>query len=219
MTLKNKVIERTEALIDKGEKVSKTIGLVRDAMGVLQLAINVGFFSEWRAQTESFLINLLGENHIYVRNLMKKELNVSQDVEKTKGILNAVKEDILGGYLIDMKTLISAEVFNDFLEMAEHLFECGYKDPAASLCGSVLENGFRRIALKKDVKIRSKEDLSSLNQKCADSNVYNKLIQKKVQVWIDIRNYADHGKFDDYSRQDVQDMLNGVRDFLTNYFK
>jgi hypothetical protein len=30
-----------------------------------------------------------------------------------------------------LKGLITAEVFADFIEMAEHLLETGYKDPAA----------------------------------------------------------------------------------------
>ena len=134
-------------------------------------------------------------------------------------ILTAVKEDILGGYLTDIKTLISAEVFSDFLEMAEHLLENGYKDPAASLCGAVLEDGLRKIATKKGIKVKSSDDLNSLNDKCANGGVYNRLMQKKIKVWIDIRNKAAHGKFNAYTEEDVQEMLKGVRDFLASYLK
>ena len=103
--------------------------------------------------------------------------------------------------------------------MAEHLLESDYKDPAASLCGAVLEDGLRKIAMKKGIKIKSNNDLNSLNDKCANGGVYNRLIQKKIKVWIEIRNKADHGQFNEYSEKDVQEMLKGVRDFLAAYLK
>ncbi len=180
--------------------------------------LDPGPFSEWQAQVESFLINLLGQDHIYIQRFSERVgKGFPSAVKVGQGILRAVKEDATGGYLTDVVTLISAEIFTDFLDMAEHLFECGYKDPTASLCGAVLEDGLRRIAQKASVKLKSKEDLSSLNHKCADAGIYNRLIQKKIQVWVDIRNNADHGKFSEYSEQDVQDMLNGVRQFLGNH--
>ena len=101
--------------------------------------------------------------------------------------------------------------------MADHLLECGYKDPAASLCGAVLEDGLRQIASNAGVNLKSKENLSSLNHRCADAGIYNRLTQKKIQVWGDVRNNADHGKFNEYTEQDVQEMLKGVRQFLKNH--
>jgi hypothetical protein len=38
-----------------------------------------------------------------------------------------------------------------------------------------------------------------------------------VQVWNDIRNHADHGKFDEYKIDDVKEMLRGVTQFLSDY--
>ncbi|MGI8996488.1 MAG: HEPN domain-containing protein [Pyrinomonadaceae bacterium] len=134
-----------------------------------------------------------------------------------RGILRAVREDIEGGYLKRIEALVSADIFTDFLEMAEHLLEKGYKDPAASLVGAVLEDGLRKICAKISVTVKSQEDISSLNKKLADAQVYNRLMQKKVQVWNDIRNNADHAKFSEYSKDDVKEMLKGVTDFLAQY--
>ena len=93
----------------------------------------------------------------------------------------------------------------------------GYKDPSASLTGAVLEDGLRRICVLKGSKLSSKEDIGSLNKKLADANIYNRLTQKKIQVWNDVRNNADHGKFSEYTSADVKDMLKGTRDFLEQY--
>ena len=116
--------------------------------------------------------------------------------------------------LTDVRTLVSAEVFTDFLGMAKHLLERGYRDPAASLCGAVLEQGLRRIATKEGIKVRDRDDLGALNQKLAAKGVYTRLVQKRVTVWTDVRNAADHGEFSQYSKTDVEEMHTGVGSFL-----
>ena len=141
------------------------------------------------------------------------------NVKSGKGILQALREDIEAGYLKRIETLVSADIFDDFLEMAQYLLSQGYKDPTASLVGAVLENGLRRMCLAHGITLSVKGDISSLNKKLADAEVYNRLTQKKVQVWNDIRNNADHGKFNEYEMDDVNEMLKGVRNFLQQYLQ
>lgn len=126
-------------------------------------------------------------------------------------------EDLEDGFLTDVRTLVSAEVFTDFLAMVEHLLDHGYKDPAASLCGAVLEEGLRRIATNRGVNLRKRDDLSALNQKLPAKGVYTRLVQKRLAVWTDVRNAAVHGKFAEYSKADVADMLAGVSSFLAQH--
>jgi hypothetical protein len=219
MPIEERIVSRLDELIEKGDEV---LGTHKpnppNVIGFPTLAS--GRFAEWQTQVESFLITLLGQEHVYVQNFRGRvQEGFRSHVHMGQGILRAVKEDILGGYVSDLKTLVSAEIFTDFLEMAEHLSEYGYKDPAASLCGAVLEDGLRRIASNAGIKLKSREDLSSLNHKCADAGVYNRLIQKKIQVWIDVRNSADHGQFDEYTAQDVEEMLKGVNQFLSDFVR
>jgi hypothetical protein len=177
-----------------------------------------GPFSEWQTQSLAFLVNLLGGDHVYVESFRSKvEKGYTGEVQAGKGILVAVRDDVAGGYLTRLKTLVAAEVFSEFVDMSEHLLDAGYKDPAASLVGAVLENGLRQIAGQQGIKLRTKEDLSSLNSKLAQAGVYNRFTQKKVQVWTDLRNHADHGEFDEYSEADVRGMLSGVTDFLASH--
>ena len=111
--------------------------------------------------------------------------------------------------------MAAAEVFSDFLEQAEHLLEHGYSAPAASLSGAVLENGMRSLAERNGIPVKPRDDLSALNSKLAANNVYSRLRQKQVAVWIDVRNSADHGRFDEFGETDVADLAKGVRSFLT----
>ena len=101
--------------------------------------------------------------------------------------------------------------------MVEHLLEHGYKDPAASLCGAVLEQGLRRIATNRGFRVRERDDLSALNRKLASKGVYKRLVQKRLGVWTDVRNAADHGRFTEYSKEDVAEMRQGVSTFLADH--
>jgi hypothetical protein len=225
MFTEDQITKQIDKLIAKGDKV---IATYQDSTSKSWGKIDFSAFAEWKSQTLNFVVNLLGREHEYYQNV-KKEIEKEttgmyaaygdkEIVEKVKGILRAIKEDALDGFLLtNIRTLISAEIFTDFLEMVEHLLGNKYKDAAATLCGAVLEDGLRRIALKAGIKKKNKDDLNSLNQKCADKNVYNRLRQKEIQVWIDIRNNASHGKFEEYSEEDVKKMHKGVSSFLTNY--
>jgi len=217
MSRQDSIVSHLQALIQKADDVLAThTPNPPNVIGFPTLKFEP--FSEWQSQSLAYLSNLLGPNHVY---LQKFEEQVKQaytsHVSIGKGILKAVKEDIQGGYLKKIESLVSADIFSDFLEMAEYLLSQGYKDSAASLAGAVLEDGLRRISSNRGVKLKSQEDISSLNQKLADAVVYNRLTQKKIQVWGHIRNNADHGKFSEYSEKDIEDMLKGIRDFLYQY--
>jgi hypothetical protein len=209
------VLERLDATVEKGGMVLLThTPNPPNVMGFPTL--DTGQFAEWRTQCLTYLKHLFGGGHTYsVAFETDTDSGAYQGaVESGIGILRAAREDIGGGYLADVRALISAEVFSDFLEMAQHLFDTGYKDPAAMLAGAVLEDGLRRIGTMRGIKVKNRDDLSALNQKCADAALYNRLVQKGVQVWIDIRNHADHAEFDQYTDRDVEDMLRGVGVFL-----
>lgn len=165
----------------------------------------------------SFLRHLLGDAHTYSRQFEDRVLMGRRgDAEGGIGILWAVLQDVEGGYLTNFRILISAEIFDDFLDMASHLLEAGNKDPAAMLTGAVLEDGLRQILANHGIDSDRRDGLARLNQKCADANIYNRLVHHQVQVWTEIRNGRDHGNFDQYQLADVADMHKGVTTFLVN---
>jgi hypothetical protein len=179
----------------------------------------------WRAQCLTFLSDVLGSSHTYavefVRSVSHAAGGIVLDTWVTVGlgVLDALREDLTNGYLVNYKELVSAEVFTDLLEQAEHLLEHAYKDPAASLSGAVLEDGLRRIAALRGIAAKKGNGLSALNENCAKANVYNRLTQKRIQVWTEIRNKADHGHFGEYTDSDVREMVAGIRAFLSDYLR
>jgi hypothetical protein len=133
------------------------------------------------------------------------------------GSLKALRRDYEDGYLETVHALVRADVFRDFLEMAEYLLEQGYKDPAAVLIGGVLEDHLRWLCAPRAIEVvvngRPKK-ADAINSELARAGAYNNLDQKAVTAWLDLRNKAAHGKFDEYSGDQVGTLLAGVRDFI-----
>ena len=116
----------------------------------------------------------------------------------------------------NFQSLVRAEVFADFLEMAEHLLEQGYKDPCAVLVGGVLEDHLRSLCQSRGIPLQMSgkpKKADSMNNDLAFADVYSKLDQKNVTAWLDLRNKAAHGKYDEYNADQVRNLLVGVREF------
>ena len=64
--------------------------------------------------------------------------------------------------------------------------------------------------------MKSDDNISALNQKLADNEIYNRLQQREIEVWNKLRDYADHGRFDEYDADKVRKVLEGVRTFLAS---
>ena len=207
------LLERVEELISLGTKVLRS-EYTEDYMRCVDNAL----FQRWRAGSLSFLSFVFGEKHTH-SHLFVTECKIARPnaVNVGLGVLEAAQTDLESGMIGQLDTLVAADIFTDFLEMATHLIENGYKDPAASLVGAVLEDGLRKIAVAKSVDVKSTDTLSALNHKLAQAKIYNRLTQRKIEVWNAVRNNADHGNFNEYKAADVKDMLGGTTSFLEEY--
>ena len=168
----------------------------------------------------SILSRTFGSDSVHYRNferLFPKFRNYSP-VTQALRVSRAAKEDYEQGFLFDTRTLIEAEVFDDFLEQAEHLLGSGYYQPSAVVIGSVLEDGLRKLCFKHEIPLSAKPKLDTMNADLAKRGVYNKLTQKHVTALADIRNKAAHGEWDEFTNHDVEDMLRSVRQFMETQF-
>lgn len=200
-------IARLEALINLGANLPRSD----------EWTMEHGPFHGWRAQSISTLHRTLGEKDSYTKAFQDQVADTYRS-QRDAGvaILAAVREDVVNGYLARYADLVSAAVFADFIDMADHLHGSGYKDPAASLTGAVLEDGLRRIVDNAGLARKKSDGIDALNKKCFDAGLYNALTQSTVDTWRILRNSADHGKFADYTPDDVKAMIQGVRRFLTD---
>jgi hypothetical protein len=134
------------------------------------------------------------------------------------GALEALKADYEAGNLASLPELIHAELFADFLEMAEHLLGSGYKDAAAVIAGSTLEGHLRQLAAKTGSPSTDGDgrplNANRLNADLAKVDAYDKTDQKSVTAWLGLRNDAAHGSYGSYEAGQVGPMIAGIRDFI-----
>src|SRR5216684_2665363 len=162
-----------------------------------------------RASGLAFIESTFGRGHSYYGEFDKK-LSDAWDYhgKYALGILTAIRDHIKGGWIETTKGLVTAEVFADFLEMAEHLLEQQYKDPAAVLIGGVLEEHLRQLCGSAGVDVvdsstGTPRKADSLNADLVKAGKYDRLDQKQVTAWLDLRNKAAHAKYSEYRKEQV----------------
>lgn len=213
------LIRRVDELIAHGKRVLST-KFREDGYGLEW--VNSGDMVGYRSACLSFIERVYGTNHPHYKEFDVNTISAYPHfVDAGIAILQTIKSEIEGGWLFSLKGLITAELFADFLEMAEHLLEQGYKDPAAVMAGSVLEEHIRQLCSKNGIDITEDKGgkqvpkkADRLNAELANANVYTKLDQKLITAWLDLRNKAAHGKYDEYNDVQVNTFLSGITEFM-----
>jgi hypothetical protein len=137
-----------------------------------------------------------------------------------EGILQALRDDYEAGYLQTIEELIHADLFADFLEMAEELQTKGFKVPAAVIAGSVLEEHLRKLAAASGVNTETggkPKKANTINADLVKAGVYNKHEQAQVLAFLALRNHAAHGEYDEYDHTQVVALIRDVRDFMVRH--
>ncbi len=216
----------------KIEDLSKRIDeLISMADNVLTTTTNTGIrtvnlegYNSFRTASLSFLKNTFGATHPYYENFNVEVRAIASAayVEIGRGILKAAKDEIDKGWFVTVRGIVSAEIFSDFLEMAGYLLSEGYKDAAAVMIGSVLEEHLRKLCEKHSIPLieitkngkNKPKKVATLNDELAGKSVY-KDDQKNVTAWWALRNSAAHGKYNKYTEKQVELMHQGVKDFIS----
>lgn len=174
-----------------------------------------GDYYGWRAQSLTYLQRVLGRGDGYCEAFESAVQGPwPGSVRAGVSILDALRDDVAGGYLSQLRNQVVQVVFGDFLEMADSLLAEGHKDPAAMLIGAVLEDSLRRMLDNASTVYRNRAGIDELSSACFDAGIYGGVQRSQIASWKEIRNKAAHGSFSDYSIDEVRLMLQGVQTFL-----
>lgn len=174
---------------------------------------------QWNTSCLNLLNRVFGSDSVHFQEFSDAlKMPTAGYIYGALGVFKAAKDDYENGYLFDVRQLIEAEVFDDFLEQAVHLFSAGYHQPAAVIAGSVLEDGLRKLCQKNGITLPDRPKLDQMNADLAKAGVYNKLVQKRITTFADLRNKAAHGQWDQFTKEDVREMIDGVRRFMEGHF-
>jgi hypothetical protein len=214
------VIQRLRKLIGEGQYLAAVLNRpeVTD--------IELGRFTGWNASVLTFLRDFLPPNHTYLEEFQKtinEEDLIMSNVDGGVNILERLLDDMSSGYMVQLKTLVTAEVFADFIEMSRHLYKKKFYIPAVSVITAVLEDGLRRFAANKGITVGKDDTLGPLNDTCAKEGVYSKIEHNMIDKFRIIRNYVDHGQFEDFDnnvrKKDIEAMINDIERILATYLK
>lgn len=222
MDIDQKIIERLEGLIQKGEEVIKT-KYESATVGnpyIKYLFVNSQISTQWGISCLNLLKRVFGKesDHYTKFDSLFPKLNYYTSANQALGVLKAAKDDYENAYLFEIRFLIQAEVFDDFLEQAKYLFDTGYYQPAAVIAGSVLEDGLRKLCNRNSITLPSKPKLDTMNADLVKKEIYNSLVQKQITALADLRNKAAHGKWTEFTDNDVEQMITQVRTFIETHF-
>src|ERR1044072_8515089 len=207
------VMHELDALLTAGAHLVHSVSEADEAVGGDYLAS----LMIWVSRAGNIIRKLGGEasvyNQLYQSALTEADFNFIHSghcghIAQIYGALKGLQQDAKAGLLVDLRRLLQADIFADFLEMAEHLLHEGYKDAAAVLIGSVLEDSLRNLADARRLPTAGPNanplTMDPLNISLTKAAVYQSLTQKQITSWAHVRNCAAHGDYGKYSDADVK---------------
>ena len=211
------LIRRVDELIQMGAGVQTT--RYSDGFDHSIPCVKDGAMAGFRTACLSFIERVYGKEQIHFAQFMTRTShNFYSDSERAIAILHAIRSELTGGWLFQVKALVAAELYSDFLEQADHLLEQGYKDAAAVMIGSVLEEHLRQLCQSNSVDTHDIKDgarvprkADRINSELAKASVYSALEAKQITAWLALRNSAAHGKYSDYTAGQISVLALGKR--------
>ncbi len=210
--------QRVDELIELGEKVKASFRMTP----ARNLVPDPTLYQQWTTSSLTFLAAALGKDSVHYSAFLQIDEDYSESESKVArflGVLCAAREDIESGWVGRRDLLLTADAFGSLLEQAQHLLSNGYKDAAAVLAGAVLESSLRKLCDKRGVAYTPKETMEPLNVKLVKDGAYQRLTQKMITTWGDLRNNAAHGDFDKYTEAEVRQMHQWVSGFVEQHLR
>lgn len=234
---KHKYVDRLAELIEIGNKIATETheewagGNLLTGKNHYRTREHLAFapFVEWRFACITVLEAVIPNSSLHRKSIDQFASFQNKPSARDHGVsfLKAIKKDFEDGFFESLEAQIDAEISSDYLHQAEQLLTHGKSEnksyiPAAVLSGAVLERGLRSIATKlqppEPIEANGKAlMLGGLVDALKKRQLYNELTAKQLRSWVDIRNAAAHGKFDDFNESQTKAMVSGITDFLARH--
>jgi len=214
--LLQKLSNRFDQLFSELPAIESTIQARRGDFGDYD-TIDEEMALTWKVKSKNLLVATCGKESEHYKEFTKSEVINSYEsgtdpFKRMKAVFIAAMDDYKGGYLTSIKNLIQADVFDSELEQAIELLSRGYKLAAAVIAGTVLETSLRDLCSREKIPTGK---LDKMNSDLAKTGIYNKLQQKRITALADIRNSAAHGKPEEFTEADVENMIRDIEQFLS----
>ncbi|NTW90088.1 MAG: hypothetical protein HGB37_04250 [Candidatus Moranbacteria bacterium] len=121
--------------------------------------------------------------------------------------------------LFDIRQLVQADVFDNELEVADELLKKGFVRAAGAVAGVVLEGHLQTVCDNHQIKVSKKNaSISDYNDLLKNGGVIDTSDWRKIQHLGDLRNTCDHKKKVDPKKEDIEELIAGVRKISKTLF-
>jgi hypothetical protein len=173
----------------------------------------------WRVKARNLLASACGSDSEHYRSFVEAEQGSAyrttcEDLARMKGVFSAAKEDLEGGHIKSLRSLVQVDAFTSELEQAKELLLDNCGTAAAVIAGVVLETTLRIICIKNNIRVSK---LDKMNLALSQAGEYDSTVQKQITTWAGIRNNAVRGHAGVFSKEDVESMIQGVERFVLVY--
>jgi hypothetical protein len=182
-------------------------------------ALVVACIERWAPPGSSYR-RMLASVEVFPTKYQKEDVRL-------RSILSALRRDYDQGHVATFEEMVHAAVFDDLLAQAEYYVDEGHLLPAAVVSGAALEEHMRQLAKKHGLPTATTSakgksqprKAAELNDDLHKATAYAQPEWRQVQVWLDLRNEAAHGKpeFKARTEGDIRPMAEGIRAFLAKH--
>ena len=121
--------------------------------------------------------------------------------------------------LFDIRQLVQADLFDSEIDAADELVKVGFFRAAGALGGVVLEKHLAQVSSNHNIRFRKKNlTIADFNDALKNGGVIDTPTWRFIQHLGDIRNLCDHNKLPEPTKEQVIDLIAGVRKILKTLF-
>lgn len=213
MKLNESVLNRFTELEDEGKLIEFDFG------GESAYVEGTGW-QKWATSVLNLLQGVFGSgtpHYQNFKNIYDYFRYTESHLAEAKGVFLAAKADYAGGYLFNLESSISGQIFGDFVALAKQALKEGSKDVAAVLACAALEDTLKKYAVINNLDVQNKEMQEVVNALKLKRHV-SRAQKTLLDTMPKIRDFAMHANWDKLTPQDVSSVIGYVEQFLLSHF-